>query len=754
MNGGLADCSEIEIKMLSRSFAVAVTLPALATASVNVVLPCMQNYSLAVTPELASSPPACSWSDYDAFVTDAGVGWSDDATQRVQIGSDGKTNALSEALLTSSLTTALTIVEILRTTLGADYASRTAPVTIDVIGWAFHWTERAEVEGTSNTVEVSVWDTELQRDTRRFWGARIGGALRRMLPLVESVTVRGYGPEAPRVERTPLRDDGWLSLELYPGVYDRLSEPAPTLTLLENSGMHDDLWPSDGGCVSDKGELDVMSKAELEGRKAAGNTEGVGLGCMWRDTIELLRDSGRLVHATSYSSHEHMLAVENLRAIGADIVEAYPNGFREEGNRVLHMDLLRQEGNPLAESLHDPWPRAWGSKEAQYATTTSIWRHRIETLGYENPVRASRNSHVLCFRGLSTPSAAADEAALARQKYDQLWYATNKASAVRARLQEQALAASQLPSMPPRQKEILWQVPWLKAGGEAARPSASGSKGSTEADAPRRSADAEARHDRATELLERGDAAAARAEYKAALRLSPSDAESYVGLANALGELGEEAAKVDALRASLRLRPGDGLVWSKLGVSLSALDGHEDEAEAAFRESASLAPDDARSPLNLGRYLAKLSKPAEAIAQFYAAAGIDAEYFEEAKLGVGTARAQQGRLREAISNFEAAVRINPTNNKVRESIGPMTANAQAVETALGGTSDAVADLCGTPCQDVVDGSGYTVCGITWEDGCGELPPPPGFTAQSTVAQLCARACGFYSWALVQQASGR
>ena len=354
MNGGLADCSEIEIKMLSRSFAVAVTLPALATASVNVVLPCMQNYSLAVTPELASSPPACSWSDYDAFVTDAGVGWSDDATQRVQIGSDGKTNALSEALLTSSLTTALTIVEILRTTLGADYASRTAPVTIDVIGWAFHWTERAEVEGTSNTVEVSVWDTELQRDTRRFWGARIGGALRRMLPLVESVTVRGYGPEAPRVERTPLRDDGWLSLELYPGVYDRLSEPAPTLTLLENSGMHDDLWPSDGGCVSDKGELDVMSKAELEGRKAAGNTEGVGLGCMWRDTIELLRDSGRLVHATSYSSHEHMLAVENLRAIGADIVEAYPNGFREEGNRVLHMDLLRQEGtrSPSRSTTH------------------------------------------------------------------------------------------------------------------------------------------------------------------------------------------------------------------------------------------------------------------------------------------------------------------------------------------------------------------------------------------------------------------
>ena len=51
-----------------------------------------------------------------------------------------------------------------------------------------------------------------------------------------------------------------------------------------------------------------------------------------------------------------------------------------------------------------------------------------------------------------------------------------------------------------------------------------------------------------------------------------------------------------------------------------------------------------RPPLNLARYLVKLSRPAEAIGSFYAAAAANPEYFGEVKLGVGTAKAQQGRL--------------------------------------------------------------------------------------------------------------
>ena len=76
---------------------------------------------------------------------------------------------------------------------------------------------------------------------------------RRMLPLVQSFTVRGYGPEAPSVPLTPLRSDGWLSLELHQGLYKEPSQPPPEISLLENSGL----------CVSLEPWLDMGSCARI-----------------------------------------------------------------------------------------------------------------------------------------------------------------------------------------------------------------------------------------------------------------------------------------------------------------------------------------------------------------------------------------------------------------------------------------------------------------------------------------------------------
>jgi len=44
---------------------------------------------------------------------------------------------------------------------------------------------------------------------------------------------------------------------------------------------------------------------------------------------------------------------------------------------------------------------------------------------------------------------------------------------------------------------------------------------------------------------------------------------------------------------------------------------------------------------------------------------------------------------------------------------------------------------------VVDTAGYTVCAVTWAEGCGDAPAPEGFTAESTVGELCELACAFY-----------
>ena len=136
-------------------------------------------------------------------------------------------------------------------------------------------------------------------------------------------------------------------------------------------------------------------------------------------------------------------------------------------------------------------------------------------------------------------------------------------------------------------------------------------------------------------------------------------------------------------------------------------------------------------------------RPSPLAPQLYEASGIDAEYFGDVALGVGTARAQQGRLREAIGSFEAASRLDPANARLRASLDPMAAKAEAVEAATAGDVNAVGDVCGTPCQDVIDASGYAACAVTWAVGCGEVPPPPGFTPESTVAELCRSSCAVY-----------
>ena len=55
-------------------------------------------------------------------------------------------------------------------------------------------------------------------------------------------------------------------------------------------------------------------------------------------------------------------------------------------------------------------------------------------------------------------------------------------------------------------------------------------------------------------------------------------------------------------------------------------------------------------------------------------------------------------------------------------------------------------LCGTPCQDLVDSVGTAVCASTWREGCGEeAPPPAGFGADASVADLCSLSCAWYTF---------
>jgi len=229
--------------------------------------------------------------------------------------------------------------------------------------------------------------------------------------------------------------------------------------------------------------------------------------------------------------------------------------------------------------------------------------------------------------------------------------------------------------------------------------------------------------------------------YRTALSIEPNDFQCHSSLAGAHGALGQYADEKRHYLAAIRLKPHDVKAHLNLAVSHSSLD-ELDEAEAAYLAAGRVAPTDGRPPLNLARFLVKLQRPAEAVAAFRLAATLDGANEKDAMLGEGTARAQQGRLEEATASFAAALASDPGDGQLQASFDAMSAQAAALASVQASTTNALPDICGTPCQDVVDYNSLAMCELTWEAGCGDAPPPSHFSKESTLQELCGYSCAY------------
>jgi tetratricopeptide (TPR) repeat protein len=92
---------------------------------------------------------------------------------------------------------------------------------------------------------------------------------------------------------------------------------------------------------------------------------------------------------------------------------------------------------------------------------------------------------------------------------------------------------------------------------------------------------------------ERGDAARAEAEYRAALRLQPDFGPAWVNLADLYRALGREADAERALRAGLEQLPRDGGLLHALGLS-RVRQGDIDAALRLLAGSVAASPDNPR----------------------------------------------------------------------------------------------------------------------------------------------------------------
>jgi Flp pilus assembly protein TadD len=123
-------------------------------------------------------------------------------------------------------------------------------------------------------------------------------------------------------------------------------------------------------------------------------------------------------------------------------------------------------------------------------------------------------------------------------------------------------------------------------------------------------------------LYEDGRHDEAIAQYREAVRISPRYVTAHINLAAALIESGRLEEAIDSYREALRHRPGDpvareGLAGQLVNLGVSRMrSGDSERAEAAFRETLALDPDNASAHKNLGVILARRGDLAGAVVHF------------------------------------------------------------------------------------------------------------------------------------------
>jgi tetratricopeptide (TPR) repeat protein len=147
---------------------------------------------------------------------------------------------------------------------------------------------------------------------------------------------------------------------------------------------------------------------------------------------------------------------------------------------------------------------------------------------------------------------------------------------------------------------------------------------------------------------------------------TPQNWVARLKLGSALTDRGEYEQAAVQLREAVRQNPRSFHTHYNLGRALAALGNHF-EATAEFSRSLELKPGYADAQYSLGATLFQMQRPGEAEAELRRAiaSGVDPGYASEAHNLLGASIAQQGRMAEALAEFEAALRLDESNAGAR-----------------------------------------------------------------------------------------
>ena len=167
------------------------------------------------------------------------------------------------------------------------------------------------------------------------------------------------------------------------------------------------------------------------------------------------------------------------------------------------------------------------------------------------------------------------------------------------------------------------------------------------------------------DLLQKGQAEDAFAQYQKALAISPNYVAAHYNFGNALVQEGRLDEAIGQFQEALKTQPGHASAHINLGNALFQ-EGRLDEAIGQFQEALKINPE-AETLFNLGNALLRKERLDEAIEQFQKALAITPNSVP-AHYTLGAALAQKGQLNEAIEQFEEALRLKPDFSAAQDAL--------------------------------------------------------------------------------------
>ncbi len=166
-----------------------------------------------------------------------------------------------------------------------------------------------------------------------------------------------------------------------------------------------------------------------------------------------------------------------------------------------------------------------------------------------------------------------------------------------------------------------------------------------------------------------GGRAEAIAEYERAVQLRPVYVEAHNNLGVELARLpGRTAEAIAHFETALRLKPDFAEAHANLGDALAGMPGRETEAVAHYEAALKIKPDLAWVHCHLANVLSKTpGRETEAVAQYTEALHLRPDYVD-AYNGLAITYVRLGRPEQARAQWEAALKIDPRNETVRNNL--------------------------------------------------------------------------------------